>query len=50
MKDEIDERAAKVGVGRDEWMRRVLQWALTQPAATRVASVYRPEQGLIRRD
>ena len=50
MKADIEARAARVGVGRDEWMRRVLEWALAQPDATKVASTYRPRADGIRRD
>jgi predicted HicB family RNase H-like nuclease len=34
--DRIDARAAKVGLSRNAWLVKALDWAVTQPVTTRV--------------
>jgi len=40
MRVEIESRSMRVGIGRDEWLRRVMEWALRQPESSRVLAVY----------
>lgn len=36
MRTALDDRRRCLGISRDEWVRRVIEWALTQPLGTPV--------------
>lgn len=35
LRDKIDQRAEKVGISRNAWLNRALEWALEQPVTER---------------